>query len=137
MVSIVLTTAIGAVLNAGTFIGGSYLAKYLTGKNQDEERKRHDLAIEKYNNDYNSWKKEMGDKELWLEEQERQHSDASHKFKNTDDALKLYSQAMEAHQEKEPNFKDYYTPSSNQRNGEVIFTGLTVAGLAYTFSKFI
>ena len=96
MVSFVLTTAIGAILNAGTFIGGSYLAKALGGKNQDEERKRHDLAVEKYNNDYNTWKKEMGEKELWLEEQEKLKSDASHKFRNTDDALKLYSQAMAA-----------------------------------------
>ena len=35
----------------------------------------------------------MGEKELWLEEQEKLKSDASHKFRNTDDALKLYSQA--------------------------------------------
>ena len=38
----------------------------------------------------------------------------------------------------EPNFHDYYTPSSNQRNGEVIFTGLTVVGLVlYIISKWI
>ena len=48
------------------------LQKSLTGKNQDIERKRHNLAIEKYNNDYNSWKKQMGEIELWQEEQERQ-----------------------------------------------------------------
>ena len=138
MVSIVLTTAIGAVLNAGTFIGGSYLAKSLTGKNQDEERKRHDLAVEKYNNDYNLWKKQMGEIELWQEEQEKLKSDASHKFANTDDALKLYAQVHPSSAlSDEPNFHDYYTPSSNQRNGEVIFTGLTVVGLVYTFSKYI
>ena len=30
----------GAVLNATTFIGGSYLAKYLSGGNTDQERVR-------------------------------------------------------------------------------------------------
>ena len=38
----------GAVLNATTFIGGSYLAKYLSGGNTDQERVRHDKALEKY-----------------------------------------------------------------------------------------
>ena len=63
-----LTVAIGAILNAGTFIGGSYLAKFLSGKDQDEERKRHDLAIEKYEKDYNDWKEKMGKIELWREQ---------------------------------------------------------------------
>ena len=38
----------GAVLNASTFIGGSYLAKYLSGTKTDQERRRHDKALEKY-----------------------------------------------------------------------------------------
>ena len=38
----------GAVLNATTFIGGSYLAKYLSGGNTDQERVRHGKASEKY-----------------------------------------------------------------------------------------
>ena len=39
----------GAVLNAATFIGGNYLAQFLTGvdpKATQEEQKRHDLALE-------------------------------------------------------------------------------------------
>ena len=35
----------GAVLNASTFIGGSYLAKYLSGSKTDQERLRHDKAL--------------------------------------------------------------------------------------------
>ena len=42
----------GAVLNASTFIGGSYLAKYLSGSKTDQERRRHDKALEKYQKDY-------------------------------------------------------------------------------------
>ena len=43
----------GAVLNAATFIGGNYLAKYLSGDSGQaalDEKKRHDLALEKYQN---------------------------------------------------------------------------------------
>ena len=42
----------GAVLNASTFIGGSYLAKYLSGTETDQERRRHDKALERYQRDY-------------------------------------------------------------------------------------
>ena len=39
----------GAIVNATAFVDGSYLAKFLTGgSNAEEERKRHDLAVEKY-----------------------------------------------------------------------------------------
>ena len=38
----------GTVLNATTFIGGSYLAKYLSGGNGNRERVRYDRAFEKY-----------------------------------------------------------------------------------------
>ena len=44
----------GAVLNAATFIGGNYLAKYLSGDSGQaalDEKKRHDLALEKYQRD--------------------------------------------------------------------------------------
>ena len=53
MASFLLTATVGAVLNAAAFTGGSYLARYISGNDQDEERKRHDLAIEKYEKDYN------------------------------------------------------------------------------------
>ena len=36
----------GAILNATKFVGGSYLAKYMSGDDAGVERKRHDLALE-------------------------------------------------------------------------------------------
>ena len=42
----------GAVLNTATFIGSNFLAKALSGDSGqaalDEKKKRHDLALEKY-----------------------------------------------------------------------------------------
>ena len=43
--------ASGAVLNAVTFIGGNYLARYLSGNNPKAAQKgkvRHDKALEAY-----------------------------------------------------------------------------------------
>ena len=59
MASFLLTATVGAVLNAAAFTGGSYLTHHLSGKDQDEERKRHDLAMEQYEQDYSKWKASM------------------------------------------------------------------------------
>ena len=39
----------GVIINATAFVGGSYLANYLSGdQNRVEEKKRQDLAVENY-----------------------------------------------------------------------------------------
>ena len=43
------------VLNATTFIDGSYLAKFLSGDKTDTERIRHDEALEKYQDKYQDY----------------------------------------------------------------------------------
>ena len=51
MASAVAMMVGGAVLNATTFVGGSYLAKYLSGNSEKVflyEKERHDKALEKY-----------------------------------------------------------------------------------------
>ena len=55
MASAVAMMVGGAILNATTFVGGSYLAKYLSGDGAKEvlyEKERHDKALEKYQRDY-------------------------------------------------------------------------------------
>ena len=55
MASAVAMMVGGAVLNETTFVGGSYLAKYLSGNDAKDvlyEKQRHDKALEKYQKDY-------------------------------------------------------------------------------------
>ena len=64
MASVVLMVG-GAILNAAAFIGGNYLAKTFGGSGADEEKKRHDRALEKYqaddgDEDRNPWGGETG-----------------------------------------------------------------------------
>ena len=48
----------GAIINAKTFVGGSYLAKYLSGSSDsDEAKKRHDLAVENIKKNMKNMKK--------------------------------------------------------------------------------
>ena len=112
----------GAILNATTFVGGSYLAKYMSGSNVDAERKRHDLALEKYEKDYQVWQKGRQRVMDWYSQRRDQQDIAAHDLGNTDEALKLYNRVHEAVDQpqvslgKEPSWGEYYKPSSSQKN---------------------
>ena len=48
----------GAIINATAFVGGSYLAKFLSGDSESaslEEKKRHNLAVEKFQKEYEKY----------------------------------------------------------------------------------
>src|SRR6056300_1118705 len=83
----------GAVLNATAFVGGSYLAKFLSGKQTDAERVRHDKALEKYQHDMGEWQKEQKLYQDWLNEQYLEKKQADENLQSTDQAFILYSKA--------------------------------------------
>ena len=113
-----------AVLNAATFIGGNYLAKYLGGDSGEDlvaEKKRHDQAVEKYQCDLDQYEKDRTELLDWVEKQDREKDKALQDFKDTDEALALYNQAHPQARvalPKKPIFADYYKPSPQQQNGE-------------------
>ena len=75
----------GAIINATAFVGGSYLAKYLSGgSNAEEERKRHDLAVEKYQAAYEKYEENRTKLLDWLAANDRMKSEAKQNFENTD-----------------------------------------------------
>ena len=56
----------GAIINV-TFVGGSYLAKYLSGSSDsDEEKRRHDLAVEKYQTKYEEYEENRAKLNDWI-----------------------------------------------------------------------
>ena len=70
----------GAILNAATFIGGNYLAKALSGDRGQaalDEKKRHDLALEKYQRDYAQYQKDRTQLLDWVAEQDREKNQAT------------------------------------------------------------
>ena len=82
----------GAIINATTFVGGSYLAKYLSGSSDsDDEKKRHDLAVEKYQKEYEKYEENRAKLNDWIMTNDRIKDEANENFKNTDYALKLYN----------------------------------------------
>ena len=133
----------GAILNATTFVGGSYLAKYMSGSNVDAERKRHDLALEKYERDYQVWQKGRQRVLDWYSQRRDQQDVAAHDLSDTDAALKLYNRVHEAVDQpqislgKEPSWGEYYKPSSSQKTGEIVYVAGGMLGVVYLASKFI
>ena len=128
----------GAVLNAATFMGGNYLAKYLSG-DSGRRKKRHNLALEKYQRDYAQYQKDRTQLLDWVAQQDREKNKAFHDFLDTDAALTLYNQTHQAKvaMPKEPQFSDYYKPSPQQKNGELLFIGASTLALGYAAFRFL
>ena len=133
----------GAIINATTFVGGSYLAKYLAGNNSDAERKRHDLALEKYERDGEAWRENRQRVMDWYSQRRDQQDRAAQDMGNTDEALKLYNRVHQAVDQpsisigKEPQFENYYKPSSSQKTGEIAYVAGGMVAVVYLASKFV
>ena len=129
----------GAIISATTFVGGSYLAKYLSGSSDsDEEKRRHDLAVEKYQKKYEEYEENRAKLNDWIMTNDRIKDEAKENFKNTDYALKLYNKI---HQDdlslREPQFSDFYQPSAQQKQGEIIYVGASALAIGFAASYFL
>ena len=83
----------GAVVNAASFIGGNYLARYLSGddpKAAQEKNVRHDKALEAYQAAYAKYEKSRTKLLDWIATNGRIKDQAKQNFTNTDYAFKLY-----------------------------------------------
>ena len=129
----------GAIINATTFVGGSYLAKYLSGSSDsDEEKKRHDLAVEKYQKEYEKYEENRGMLNDWIMTNDRIKDESKENFKNTDYALKLYNKVHQKDMDlREPHFSDFYQPSSLQKQGELIYVGASALAIGFATSYFL
>ena len=126
----------GAVLNAAAFIGGNYLARALGGGDKAalDEKVRHDKAFEAYQAAYAKYSRDRTKLLDWIATNTQIKAEAKQNFTNTDYAFKLYNQAHPDKQmipPKEPKFSDFYQPSEQQKNGELVFMGAGALALGY------
>ena len=132
----------GAVLNAATFLGGNYLAKALSGysgKAALDEKIRHDKALEAYQAAYVKYQKDRTELIDWAAAQDRLKNKAIYDFQDTDRALTLYNQTHRAKVAlpQEPKFSDFYKPSQQQKNGELLFIGASTLAIGYAAFRFL
>ena len=124
----------GAAINALAFSGSNYLFSMLRSSGIDEERKRHDQAVEQLQAAHET----VVD---WINEELRRQGHAVQTFHDVDMAICEYAPVTGHNLDSlgsEPQITDFYTPSGDQKKCEIAFVvlGMTATGLvAYKLAK--
>ena len=114
----------GAIVNALAFSGSNYMFSKLGHKEAQEERKRHDLAVEQLQTAQAAWNKSRQQRLDYINDRLRAMGHASKTFSDVETAMEEYhlitGEALTKLGE-EPRLADFYTPSGAQRKREVLF----------------
>ncbi|MEW8067760.1 MAG: hypothetical protein AB2804_14140 [Candidatus Thiodiazotropha endolucinida] len=131
----------GAMVNALAFSGSNYLFSMLRSSDLNEERKRHDQAVEQLQAAQAKWSRKRTERLDWISEDLRRQGHAVQTFRDVDDAMREYSRVTGTKLDPlgpEPKLSDFYVPSSGQRDREIAFVvlGMAATGLvAYKLAK--
>lgn len=131
----------GAFVNALAFSGSNYLFSMMKNSGVDEERKRHDLAVEQLQATQTEWSKKRTERLDWINEELRRQGHAVQTFRGVDAAIREYAQVTGKTLDPlgpEPELSDFYMPSGDQRDREITFVvlGMAATGLvAYKLAK--
>ena len=143
MASIALLAG-GALVNALAFSGSNFLFSMLRDPGADEERKRHDQAVEQLQAAQVTWSRKRSERLDWINEDLRRQGHAVHTFRDVDEAIRQYNlvsgsdaQTLER-MEPKPKLSDFYLPSPEQRDREIAFVIMGLGAttfVAYTLAK--
>lgn len=131
----------GALVNALAFSGSSYLFSKLRSSEIDEERKRHDKAVEQLQAAQAAWSRKRTERLDWLNDELRRQGHALKTFRDVDEAMRRYAEVTGRNVEPlepEPQLSDFYHPSEGQRDREIAFIILGMIGtglIAYKIAK--
>ena len=127
----------GAGINALAFSGSNYMFSKLSNHGADE-RKRHNEAIEKLQKDRNSWVKERQQRLDFINQQLQRERHAEHTFTEVDDAMEAYFIATNKKLpplRSKPVLSDFYHPSDQQKNNEILFIISSLGLMGYLMYK--
>ena len=138
MVSLLFTIA-GAVVNALAFSGTDFVFSKLTDHGA-EERKRHDLALEKLQRARDEWNRNLMKRLDFMNKRLREKNEARTYINNIDKSMLEYYQVF-AKQIKplppDPELSDFYHPSENQTNSELLFVVVSTGIATYALYKYL
>jgi len=127
----------GALVNALAFTGSNFLFSKL-GKNNDAniERKRHDIAVEQLEAAQTKWSQQRTQRLDFINDELQKEHHSVQTFNDVDQAMKqyFYLTGKKLPVETEPQLSDFYTPSPDQKDREMLFVvvGMGVTGfIAY------
>ena len=81
----------GALVNALAFSGSNYIFSMLRSSGVDEERKRHDVAIEQLQAAQAEWSRRRTERLDWINEELRRQSHSVQTFRDVDAAIREYA----------------------------------------------
>ena len=127
-----------AIAFSAANLGAKYLQKLIDNPgNTDEERKRHDHALERYQHDMGEWEKQRTRLRNWEEQRTIALQKAEQDLQQGDQALTLYARTHpRPHIGPEPEWGQYYKPSKRQKNIELAVVGGGTLATVYAISKF-
>ena len=128
MASLLFTIG-GAVVNALAFSGTNFIFSQLTDHGE-EERKRHDLALEKLQSSRDKWNEDRMKQLDFINKRLREANKAKVYINNVDDAMLEYYRVFA----KQINF---YQPLGTQKNGELLFIALGSGIATYVIYKYL
>ena len=133
----------GAVVNALAFTGSNFLFSSINQGNAERERKRHDLALEELSRAKIEYEKNRTALLDYLNERIRKEARAKSTFQDINQALIEYNEVtgndLEFPEElrREPKLSDFYSPSEEQKDAEIIFIIGGTAIIGYLVYKYI
>ena len=122
----------GAVANTLAFTGSTYLFHSLSKNKIDEERRRHDLAVEKLQKAQDKWQKERQERIDFINKKLMQEKKSEDKFTELGYAMREYYEVFGKHLKSlppEPQLSDFYTPSDDQHDRELVFIAIAMIGV--------
>ena len=137
MASAIVMMVGGAITNALAFSGSNFIFSQMSSA---EERKRHNLAMEKLQHDRDVWNEERLAKIDYMNKKLKQEGHAEMTFKNVDNAMQnyYYLTGEQLQFSPEPQLSDYLDESQQSalQTGElaIVSVGLLITGyLTYKF----
>ena len=138
MASLLFTIG-GAVVNALAFSGTNFVFSRLTDHGA-EERKRHDLALEKLQRARDEWNRDRMKRLDLINKRLRERNEARAYIKNVDEAMLEYYRVFAKKIKPlppEPELSDFYHPSEVQKNGELLFVAVGTGIATYALYKYL
>ena len=138
MASLLFTIG-GAVVNALALGGTNFVFNRFTDHGA-EERKRHDLALEKLQRARDEWNEDRMKRLDFINKRHREKNEATAYINNVDEAL-LEHYRVFAKQIKplppEAQLSDFYHPSEVQKNDELLFIAVGTGIATYALYRYL
>ena len=135
----VLFTIGGAMVNALAFRSTNFAFTRLTDQGV-KERKRYDLARERLQRARDKWNRDRMGCLDFINKRLREKNEAKTYVNNVDEAIVEYYWVFAKQTTPlppEPELSDFYHPSNNQKNGELLFAVVGTGIAAYALYKYL